>query len=431
MKRWGHTAGMAVLASVLVVLLTACGGGGGSSDSGTAKVRMLNASTGYSSLDFYVDDSKKNSAIAYGAVGEYASIGTSSVSTVVTASGNTSALASASRSFTKDIAYTLVAYGWQGGMKTALLQEDITAADSGKAKLQVFNSAIDAGGVDVYLTGTDDALDNASAVASAVAGASLSGYSSITSGTYRLRVTGAGDKTDLRLDLPSVTLPSTGVATLIVTPGVGGVLTHAVLVAQQGTTTVLNNPLARARVLAALTSNGRVSATLAGTALVSGAVSPTIGSYVPVAAGNDALTLSVNGTPLSMPTQAIAAGGDYTLLVWGDVSTPKLTLVNDDNRLPTNTANAKLRLVHAVAGLDSGLTMTADFSAVANNVDPGTASAYGNVTASSAVRLDVNSPLSINPLYTLSSAALTARGVYTMYMLGTAATPIAAFRRER
>ncbi|MBI3368239.1 MAG: DUF4397 domain-containing protein, partial [Burkholderiales bacterium] len=285
MKRFGHSAGLAVLASVLVVALSACGGGGGSSDSGSAKVRMLNASTGYSSLDLYIDDGKKNAAIAYGAVGEYASIGTSSVSTVVTASGNTSALASASRSFTKDTAYTLVAYGWQGGMKTALLQEDITAADSGKAKLQVFNSAIDAGNIDVYLTGTDDDLGNASAVASAVAGASLSGYSSVTSGTYRLRVTGAGDKTDLRLDLPGVTLASTGVATLIVTPGVGGVLTHAVLVAQQGTTTVLNNPLARARVLAALTNNGRVSAALAGTALVSGAVSPTIGSYVPVTAG--------------------------------------------------------------------------------------------------------------------------------------------------
>lgn len=86
----------------------------------------------------------------------------------------------------------------------------------------MFNTAVDNGSLDVYLTGSDDALDDASATVSAVTGGSVASYSTVTSGTYRLRVTGAGDKNDLRLDVPAMTLGSTQVATLIVTPGQRG-----------------------------------------------------------------------------------------------------------------------------------------------------------------------------------------------------------------
>jgi hypothetical protein len=183
-----------------VLGLAACGGKD-SEDSGTARIRLLNASTAYASLDFYIDDSKKTSAVSYGAVGDYVSVGTSSLSTVITSAGSSSALSTTGRTLTKDTAYTVVAYGWQGAMRTALLEEDASAADSGKAKLMVLNSAPDAGSLDIYLTGSDESLDSASAVASGVAGGGTVGYTSVSAGTYRLRITAAGDKTDLRLEI--------------------------------------------------------------------------------------------------------------------------------------------------------------------------------------------------------------------------------------
>ncbi|WP_395701651.1 DUF4397 domain-containing protein [Aquabacterium sp.] len=423
------------LGSVVVLAglgLAACGGNGsGGSSSGTARLRLLNASTAYASLDFYVDDSKKNSALGYGAAGDYADVGTSSISTVITNSGSTSALSTTGRTLTGGVSYTVVAYGWQGAMKTALLEEDATAADSGKSKLMVLNTAPDAGTLDVYLTGSDESLDNASPVAASVAGGGTVGYTSIAAGTYRLRVTAAGDKTDLRLDVGNVVLASTQVATLILTPGPSGVLVHALLEAQQGSVSAFNNNLARARVVASVAGNGKVTASLGGITLLSNGTSPTIGNYGSFIATNSALQLVVNGTPVLVPSPTIAAGSDTTLLVWGDASAPQLTVITDDNRLPSVSTNAKLRLVHGVSGLTDPLTLTADFSVIASNTALGHASDFGTVTGGTAVRLDVTSPLSSTALYSLTDATLSARSLYTLYMLGDAAHPSAALRKER
>ncbi len=427
-KRWWALGSVVALAGVVLV---ACGGNGSGSSSGTARVRLLNASTAYSSLDFYVDDSKKNSALAYGAVGEYADVGTSSLSTVITNAGSTSALSTTGRTLTGGVSYTVVAYGWQGAMKTALLEEDAAAADSGKSKLMVLNTAPDAGTLDVYLTGSDESLDNASPVAASVAGGGTVGYTSITAGTYRLRVTAAGDKTDLRLDVGGVTLASTQVATMIITPGPSGVLVHALLELQQGAVSQFNNNLARARVVASVAGNGKVTASIGGITLLSNGTSPTIGNYGSFIASNSALQVVVNGTPVLVSSPTVAAGTDLTLMVWGDASAPQLTVITDDNRLPTVSTNTKLRLVHGVSGLTDPLTLTADFSVIAPSVALGSASAYGNVTGGTTLRLDVTSPLSTTALYSLSDATLTARSLYTLYMLGDAAHPSAALRKER
>jgi len=432
MRRAALLMGAAAAAMGIAAGLAGCGTGGSDGDSGTARIRLLNASTAYASLDFYVDDSKKNSSLAYGSVGEYASVSTaSSLSTVITNSGSMTALSTTGRSLTKNVAYTVVAYGWQGAMRTALLEEDASAADAGKTKLMVLNTAPDAGTVDVYLTGSDESLDGASPVAASVAGGASVGSSSVSAGTYRLRITAAGDKTDLRLDAPNLAITSTQVATLIVTPGASGVLVHALLATQQGGVAVFNNPLARARVVASVAGNGKVTASLGGVTLLSGGTSPTIGSYAPFTAAGATATVVVNGIGVSVPAMTLAAGSDTTLLVWGDPAAPKVTVMNDDNRLPAVLTNAKLRLVHGISNFNEALTLTGDFSVIAGDVQPGAASVFGNPVGGTAMRLDVSSPLSTTPLYSLEAATLTQRAVYTLYMLGDAAHPSAALRKER
>jgi hypothetical protein len=428
------------LAMAGAVALAGCGGN--SNDDGSAQVRLLNATNGYPSttagyaaLDLYLDGTLQtsNSGLAYGGVGSYTGVSsTDSRVTAIMSGGQTTALSSSSRSFVKDVSYTLVAYGWAGALKVAQIEEDITAADSGKSKLTVSNLATDAGSVDVYVMGTADSLDSATPLTSSLAGGSSVSSLNPGVGTFRVVVTAANDKTDVRLDATGLTLASTQVGTLMLTSGSGGTLVNALMAIQKGTVTALNNTKARARVVGSVSGNGRVTLQTMGSTLAAAATSPSIGSYTLIDGSTSApVTVSVNGTAVAVANQALVAGGDYTLMVWGDAAAPQFTLVADDNRLPSVTSNAKLRLVHGVAGLTAPLTLAADFSAVASSVAQGQASAWANVTASSAMRLEVTSPLSSTPLWTLTDATVSAKGLYTVFMLGDSTAPQAVLRKDR
>mgnify|MGYP003353074679 FL=1 len=229
-------------------LLSACGSG---DDDNTTQMRLLNASVGYSALGMEVDDVTINSSIAYANVGSYGSVDVAETGTEVISSGVGTTLASSTPSLAKDSHYTLIAYGWAGSLKTTLLQEDQDAADSGKASLLVLNLAPDAGALDVYVTAADDSLTDSTALASAISGGAGSGYNTLNSGTYRIRVTGYNSKTDVRLDIPSVTLSSTQVSTLVLTATSGGVLVNGMHMIQQGAVTNYPNSTTRVRMVAA------------------------------------------------------------------------------------------------------------------------------------------------------------------------------------
>jgi hypothetical protein len=421
---------MALVAGATLV----AGCGSGSSSSGTANVRLLNATAGYGSLDLALDTVVANKAVLSGAVGSYASASTSGVSTVVSVTGSTSALSTATRTLSKDTHYTLIAYGSSGALKTALIQEDVAAAAANVTSLQVLNLAPDAGAVDVYLTGNNDAIDSATAMATNIGTGSSLPYTSVTAGTYRLRVTGAGSKTDLRLDVQGLVLTSTQVASLVLTEGAGGVLVNSVLLVQQGaaTGTTLANSQARVRVIAAVSNGAIVTANVAGSAVATGVTAPNIGAYTQVAASTGApVVLSVNNVQVPVANQLLLNAGDYTMLVWGDAAAPQVTLLADDNRFPTVTGNANVRLINASSGAATSLTMKVDFSVVAQSVGQGQASAYTNVPASTTSRLDVTSATGTPAAYTTSPVTFVAKGLYTFYVLGDSAAPLQDFRKER
>ncbi len=417
-----------------VGLLTACGGSS-SSSSGNASVRLLNATSGYASLDLALDTKAVNTAVRFGGAGSYGSAASSGVATVITNTGSTAALSTVTRTLTKDAHYTLIAYGSPGALLTRVIQEDTTAPASGLTSLQVINLAPDAGPVDVYLTGSADALDGASAVASALSSGGSLPITSITAGTYRLRVTGSGDKTDLRLDVQGVVLNSAKVATLLLSNGVGGVLVNGVLAEQQGTATALLNNQARVRVIAAVTNGATVTATVGNTTVASAVFTPSISkAYAQVPASTGApVTVVVNGVTRALANQVFTAGADYTLLVSGSAASPVVALLSDDNRYPTVTGNAKIRLFNATSGAATAYSMKSDFSTVADSVAQGLSSPYANLAASTTARLDVNSGtnVALTPMTTGYPVTLVAKGLYTMYVIGDSAAPAIDFRKER
>ena len=416
-----------LLPVLAVVGLSACGG---SDDAQYAHVRLLNASPGYDSLDLYLDDDRQVAAIATGAVSGYADVDPDTYDTSVRRADSATDLATVERGYSEDSSYTLVAYGWEGSLKTYQLTDSEDSPGSGLTRVRVFNTATDAGTLDVYLTDSDTALTDATPIASSVAGASLSAYKNVDSGSWRLRVTGEDDATDVRLDLSAVALAGNKVVTVVLTPGSGGVLVNAIVLVQGGSATAYDNPSARVRLVAGSTGNATHSAVVAGTTLTSGTPSPAVGSYILVNAGSaQSLDLQVNGSRLSTTTVSLSAGGDYSLLVHGAATAPQLTVLSDNNRLPSSSSQAKLRLVNGAYNLAGGLTLNLDYDAMASDIAAGSASSYKSVTASTGSTMTVD--LSGSSLASWTDLTVTAKGIYSVFVLGDAASPTAVLRRDR
>lgn len=412
-------------------LLAACGGGGGGSSSSNAQVRLLNASVGYSSLDFTVNSTKTNSAVAYASAGTYADI-SSGTQAAVLAPVTGASLATITPTLTGGSKYSVLAYGWSGALKTMLLQEEeAVPTTAGTSKLLLLNLAADAGAVDLYLTGSNDSIDNASATVSSIAGGSSSGYIGLNSGTFRARITAAGDRTKILLDIPSISLEALKVHSLILTPTQGGVLVNGIFMQQQGNPSNHLSTIARARVVAAVGNSAEVAATTAGKTLLTKSVAPTIGDYQALTAGANGFNITVGNTALPVYNTTLAAGGDYTLMVYGDPASPQVAVLSDDNRLPTTAGVAKMRLINGLATAGAGLTMTLDFSAIANNVVPGTASSVLNIAAgSTSSQLSVSSPAGL--LFKETGLTIPQNAVFTVFVMGGGTTaPQGTLRRER
>jgi len=426
--------------AVLSVAVAACGGG--DDDDGNGSLRVINATADVDSIDVTVegldddndDDGEKRfaAAVARDGQSEYATIGDGNWRLRLKRAGASSSLALSSAAITKDERYTVFAYGREGDYRiyAAFDGDEEDEPASGKAKIRVFNAAADAGSVDVYVTESSASLDDTIATASGVAGATMGFYTTIDSGTFRLRVTGIKDKADIRLDVEGLVLPSKGRVTIVLQPGPGGVLVNALVSQFQSGISTLKNTKARARLVAGVTGNGAVTADLGGTSLNVNLRSPSVGSYALVPAGTVVANLRINATTSLSGPAALAAGGDYTVAVYGDAATPTWRLITDDNRPPANGEKTKMRLLHMAVGLDS-LTLVKDYVAVANDVAYGNASTYGEVTGSTSARVEVTSPLSVTPLFLSEDAVLPARTVFTVFMLGGSSTPIGILRRER
>ncbi len=408
------------------LLLASCGGG---ADRTKAQVRLVNASA-YPALDLRVDNSVRQGGVGYGATANTVEVEPNEPDVAITQQGSATALLSLRPALAAKKHYTVLAYGNVGALRHVVLDENQGQADNNRTALRVLNGAADAGPLDVYLTGTDDALATAVPVQSGAAFGTLGASFSHGSGSWRLRVTAAGDKDDVRLDVTGVVLPSRGVATLVLASGSGGMLVDALLVQQQGAITRHDNTATRVRAVHGLAAANSVQLSAAGRTLLNLAT-PAATTYVNVPAGTVTPQLSVNGTTRTAPALTLNGGADVTLLVHGEPATAALVALADDNRIPAGSNQVRVRLVNGVAGAVGGLTLTVDFAPLAQDVAAGAASGYGTVTANASADLQVTSAGSATPLFTANDHPLVAGGVYTVFVVGSAQAPVGFVRRDR
>jgi hypothetical protein len=424
------------LGGAVPLMLAGCGSGGG----GSAQIRLLNASVGYSSLDLQVNNTSVTSGhVAYGAVSDYTSVSDGSQSTILvdTSTPTPTNLLTTTRTLTKDGKYTVIAYGYSGNPKTVQMTESQTAPATGFASFSVLNTALDVGPVDVYLTTNGD-ISTATAVAHNVSAVSQSAFTSVGAGNYFVTITAANNRTDVRLVASGVNLVDQQICSLVVVPGASGVLAQAILLTNSSTDTViLNGTVARVRVVPGLNDASGATvlisnndpATLGGLQLSS---SPDIGAYVMVQVGVPTITTSTGVTaPVVLDTTVtsttLVAGSDYTVLVYNDMANtygygagaPVAKLVLDLNTRPLTSTNFKFRLIHAdSAEYSRDLTLNVASGVIAA-VHFGQPSAYvetASVGATFAQLLE-----NITVIYT-QAVTTAASYVYTMFAFSTPGT---------
>jgi hypothetical protein len=416
------------------VALSGCQNGGGNN---RARVRVLNVSPGYSSVDFYASngdddgDKLRLSAIAYDTVSGYADLKSDTYTVKFKRNGVASTLQTlSSKKFADDAHQTFVAYGSTGHFGALELGEDVSDADSGHTKVQLLNTS-EAGSLDVYLTESSVSLADASAVFANVASGAAATSATVDSGDYRLRVTGASHTDDLRLDVPTISFGSKRVVSLILTATEGGVLVNAIVLPQQGSLTKYANTKARVRGAVGISNGTAVTARVGGVTVLSGVAVGVVGNYTQVESGGAAVNLSVDGSPVAAATQTLTAGGEYTLLIWNNGGGTQTTLIGDDNRLPTTSGKAKVRAMNGLSSQNVPINMSVDFSPIAEGIVLGQASAFKEIDASSEYQVDVNNSSTAAPLLSRSSVSLQAAGVYTMFISGSGTTVSGTLRKDR
>ena len=413
-----------------LLLLAGCG------HSDNAAIRLFNVSQDYTSLDVYVGGTTTTpspAAVPTGTLSSYAGVAPGDDTLYFTTDGNTqtAALASESETFAASEHRTYVAFGNTGEFAEYEIDEDESAPGGGNASIEVLNTANDAGAVDVYLTSSGATLASAPPSFGNVAAGKTTAFSSIASGTYELSVTGSGNSSDVRLQVPSITLNSQEVATIIVTESAGGYLVNAYILPQQGNLTPELNPNARVRAVVGLASSASVSATVGSTPLLSNASATFIGTYQPVPVGTESVAVTAGGAAVPSPSQPLAAGQDYTLLIYQNASGTQENWLVDINRLPPN-GDASVRLVHAMSGLTDAISLSVNYVPVATDVSPDEASGYdAGVAATTTGALAVTDTPTSQQLYSQSPVTFASQGVYTLFMFGSTSSPNGVLNQDR
>jgi hypothetical protein len=427
---------------MFAAMLAACGGGGeeGGED---PKIRLLNLSTGYSSLDLMTnvdsddddddedEDETQAENVRLETTSEYITLDPDNYTIKLRRSGSGSVLRSfAGEELVEDVVNTYVAYGEVGQFGALRIDDSLDEADPGENTLHVANVS-SAGQVDLYITDDTTDLDDTTPVLSGL-GAALSSVTS-DSGTFRLRVTASGDPDDVRLDIRNFTLADKGVGSLILTSTQGGMLANGIFLPQQGQPTKYANTKARVRGAVALANGAAATLQLNGQTLLTAQTAGVMNSrYTLFDSGTLPVTLTVNGVAATVPNVTLTAGADYTLMVFTSDGLPQVSLINDDNRLPVGGSGmTKLRLLNGMSTLNAPLTLSVDFAPVIESVLLGQVSDEEEVTAGSDRQFDVSNTTTAALVLTRSSLTLAGNSVYTFFMTDNGGTPVGVLRKDR
>ncbi len=216
MTRW-KLAPLAVGLSLLAVFVsTGCG-------SNNTHARLMNAMSGFSSIDMTIDSKSTVTGITYGAASPYVNVSSGSRNLIVESTGSTSPLINLTVSFPSGDS-TVVATD-SGAM---VFTDSNSAPSSGNLNIRVINVSPTLGSADVYIVTSGTSIAGMSPTFSNLGYQAASGYQSLAAGSYQVVFTPPGQQ------LPKYTssaqsFASGQIRTMVALDAQGGGYTAAVL----------------------------------------------------------------------------------------------------------------------------------------------------------------------------------------------------------
>ena len=236
MRHMRHRLSFAAFTGALLAATVACEGRTSgllvTGPIGGVRVRMLNALPSSSSLDFLVDAQVAATGVAYANASPYASLSIGSHRLQARSNTGTTLV-----DFTRDLntegSFSFIPAPGLSQSAALFIADDPTPV-SGQAKVRVVHVAAAPGAVSVYVTAGNADLSTATPVAPSVAFGTASSYVALAAGTYRVRVTPAGNPSTVLLDTGNIPLGAGTVRTLMLTDAPGGGLPTTLTVLSDG-----------------------------------------------------------------------------------------------------------------------------------------------------------------------------------------------------
>lgn len=424
-------------AAVSLSLLTACGSGSGTTT--PANIRVVNDTTSNVTVSL---NGLSTLTAASQVTSAYAAVTPSTYTlSVATPSGLTGASSTIGLGTAQN--YTALAYERGNNIYSAVYTDNQAVPSAGFSSLNVANVSSDAGPLDVYLVphaasgspslvGYQPTFSSVQGLSTATTLASTAAAAGSTPAiAWDIVVTKAASPNDVRLTLSNPTFATAQAYTLALTSTSGGGLVNAVFIPQGLTTTVFTPASqARVRVWSVLPgpSTPAVSVTVGTKTLsVANAPSPTPYQLVPAQSAITAITL--NGSAIgTIPAGTFAAGGDYTILVYGTGTpsgAPAALILADTNQVVANYAS--VRLINAAVTDAGGLTMYVANAEGASSVTYPTAATTSSAYVYSGVKPASAAPINlIGAGYTgaASNGQFTSGSVYTVMVYDATLPPL-------
>lgn len=213
-----------LLALGIAVLWPALGCG----NSGSAPIRMLNASPGEASLNGFIDRSVFASGVAYASASSYVNALPGSPTLLIAPPGATTALISQTLSLVAGTSYTVMVAGYPASIAAILLTDNNSPPAADSMNLRVINASPSLGTADVYVVRPGTALDTVGPTVRALTFLSASSYVSLTAGNYDIEFTPTG-RTVVLADTGTLNFAAGQVRTVVGLNGAVSGYTTAVL----------------------------------------------------------------------------------------------------------------------------------------------------------------------------------------------------------
>ncbi len=415
--------------SIPALLLSACGK---NPSTDNAQIRFLQVSPDIGAVNIQLNGEGSNSfsSLVFESLSAYRTIGSGSREVKIINSSGAAAIDS-TYALTATGKYTYVFGGSNGSANAMILLEDTSTPANGNFRLRAANIAFPAGTVDVYALAGSSTIQASTPSLSGIAPGGSTGFLDLAQGDYHFVITPTGVKQAI-FDSGVKTLSSrVSISLVAYTAGSSQLVNAALVYPDETSSSFPPNPYARIKAIQAIPDLASMDLLVDDAILFSNIPSPNASNYLTITSGTRNLKIEATaapGTYLGNSDSTLSGGRDYSILNVGSGGTAQSIALADANYLPSSN-KARVRFANAnLAGvaIDTIVDFAATTNNIASNIAPNSASGYIELDGTTGTTHAVTFTRAGNPgavMLSLPAQSFTAGSRYTVYLVGTAASP--------